>query len=507
MYSPQKLHPISYLTALIKVIKQNILTFIVFIGFNVWNFDFTEIRHYIGPAIFIVIVLLASISKFIDVRVTRYWIEDEHFIITSGWFNKKRKELNISRIQSLDTTQGLINQIVGGVSLQIKTPSDGVELSTISKSQSDLIEQAIRKRQLELKGEVEVDSQDNIREEALAYSDDINETTPNQHLESKPIFKMSFGSLLLMAMTSGAIGVAFATISPIIGAFQDVIPWTKWTENLWHWIDSVSLIVITCLAFILIISYIIGTLITLIRYHNYTVSQQDSQLKISYGLLNVKNITVPTNRLQAVLEKQSFLRRLFGYTSIHFIITSDLDVESEDDVSNNGKIMILPFIKRKEAYNIIESLVPEMQFSKVHKGMPWRGYHRHFFIPSLILIIATCFATYYWSAWSILITVAIIVLMVIHALIYVRSSGLHFENEEIALRQVSLFGFNTYYFKTDKIIGMETNQHPLLERSQLSNLHFILAKGSIFEDIHLKFISETTANYYINAYLRGEYNE
>ena len=45
---------------------------------------------------------------------------------------------------------------------------------------------------------------------------------------------MSLTSLILMAMTSGAIGVAFAAVSPIVGAFQDIIPWDKWTSNLWH---------------------------------------------------------------------------------------------------------------------------------------------------------------------------------------------------------------------------------------------------------------------------------
>ena len=54
--------------------------------------------------------------------------------MTTGIFNKERKELDISRIQSVDTSQDIINQIVGGVQLQIKTPSDGLELSTISKT-------------------------------------------------------------------------------------------------------------------------------------------------------------------------------------------------------------------------------------------------------------------------------------------------------------------------------------------------------------------------------------
>ena len=62
------------------------------------------------------------INQFQKVRLTRYWIENDRFIVTSGWLNKNAKELNLNRIQSLDTTQGLINQLVGGVRLQIKTP-------------------------------------------------------------------------------------------------------------------------------------------------------------------------------------------------------------------------------------------------------------------------------------------------------------------------------------------------------------------------------------------------
>lgn len=157
-------------------------------------------------------------------------------------------------------------------------------------------------------------------------------------------------------MTSGAIGVAFAAVSPIVGAFQDIIPWDKWTSNLWHWVNSVLIIVLFVVVSILIISYVLGTIITIIRYYNYKVVQQGNHLKISYGLFNVKNLTVPTDRLQAVLEKQSFLRKIFGYTSIHFIITSDMDIESKDDASDNGKIMILPFIRQKKRMKLLESL-------------------------------------------------------------------------------------------------------------------------------------------------------
>ena len=49
--------------------------------------------------------------------------------------------------------------------------------------------------------------------------------------------------------------------------------------------------------------------------------------------------------------------------------------------------MILPFINKKEAYSIIRKLIPEMQFNSITENVPKRGYHRHFFIPSIILIL------------------------------------------------------------------------------------------------------------------------
>lgn len=306
-----------------------------------------------------------------------------------------------------------------------------------------------------------------------------------------------------MSLTSGVIGVAFATISPIIGAFEDVIPWEKWTSRLFQWIQSVTFLVTIIILTVLIFCYVIGTLIVVLRYYNYTITQRDNELKITYGLLNVKNITVPIERLQAVVEKQSFIRKLFGYTSIYFIITSDLEVKSNEDVSENGKIMILPFINKKEAYSIIRKLIPEMQFNSITENVPKRGYHRHFFIPSIILILGATIGAYYWSKWSYIIAIIIIIFMAIHAYVYISVSGLCNRKNEIALRQVSMMHINSYYFKKDKIIGMNVNQNPLLEKSHLAHLHFIIAKGAVNEDIKLKYASEKQVQLNIETYLGG----
>ena len=53
--------------------------------------------------------------------------------------------------------------------------------------------------------------------------------------------------------------------------------------------DTVSYVLVTIIILtVLIFCYVIGTLIVVLRYYNYTITQRDNELKITYGLLNVK---------------------------------------------------------------------------------------------------------------------------------------------------------------------------------------------------------------------------
>ena len=298
MYKPQKLHPISYLTGVIQAIKENIILVIIFLIFNLKNFDFTDFKSYIYPGIVSLIFIISFLFRAVKVYNTRYWIEDDHFILDTGVFTKERKELNIRRIQSMDTSQSLINQIVGGVKIQIKTPSDGIDLETVSKQQSTLIQSELRQAQQNLLANHQEIEQN---EPTQQHVSDSKQQTSHQQL-----YKLSFKELLLMALTSGAIGVAFATLSPIIGSLSDKLPWEWLNSELSHISQAIFVIVLIIVGIILLLSYIVGTIIVIFKNFNYTVTESDQQLNISYGLFNVKNITVPINRVQAVVEKQSF---------------------------------------------------------------------------------------------------------------------------------------------------------------------------------------------------------
>ncbi|TBW67604.1 hypothetical protein EQ812_14820, partial [Staphylococcus lugdunensis] len=123
-----------------------------------------------------------------------------------------------------------------------------------------------------------------VNQEAKELNDENHTQTYQQHAKPQyAIFKMPFKQLLFMSMTSGAIALAFVTLSPIIGSLSSVIPWDKFGEEISSVFKTIYFIVIFIVILVLLLSYIIGTIMYLIKFYGYQVIQDNHQLKIQYG--------------------------------------------------------------------------------------------------------------------------------------------------------------------------------------------------------------------------------
>ncbi|MBD5011336.1 PH domain-containing protein, partial [Xanthomonas citri pv. citri] len=86
----------------------------------------------------------ASIIKW---RRFTYRIEDDEFRIEEGLFVTKKRYISIDRIQTMNTSAGLVQQIFKLVKLQIETAGGGKEaeavLSAISVEEAERIKEAV----------------------------------------------------------------------------------------------------------------------------------------------------------------------------------------------------------------------------------------------------------------------------------------------------------------------------------------------------------------------------
>ncbi|PNZ16917.1 hypothetical protein CD109_11510, partial [Staphylococcus succinus subsp. succinus] len=65
------------------------------------------------------------------------------------------------------------------------------------------------------------------------------------------------------------------------------------------------------------------------------------------------------------------------------------------------------------------------------------------------------------------------------------------------------FGFKNTYFKHDKILGMEIKKNPFLEKNNLANFNFIIAKGPSNDNIGLKYSNDSDVTALQSWYLGG----
>ncbi|WP_192977948.1 PH domain-containing protein [Mammaliicoccus vitulinus] len=497
MFNPQKLHPISYVSGFLRSLKENVFP-LIFAVFIVMTRGLDNIGDLIFPIAILSISLISSVFKAIKIYKTRYWIENDQLIMTWGVFSKNRKELNIERIQSVDTSQNIAHQLLGGVNLSVKTPSDGIELDTITKKQSDELSKYIKERKHKLKNKeaVEVEPSENESEQ---NESNLAEYKPK---EDVVFFQLSIKDLLKMSFTSGGIFIVFAALGSLFGFLSQVIDVEDYISPLLNQIVNLTFVIISFVILFIFISYIIGSLIVFIRNYKYQLTFDGELLTVKYGLLTVQKRTVPIRRIQALKEEESLFRRAIGYTKISAIITTDGQFDSNEE-TDIGNVTILPFMKKKEAYKLLEEIIPQFQFNSVDKGLPIQGIRRRIFIPTLILLIAVVPIQIYLWSYTWIIGLVIFLIMLLFASVITLKSGFKVYDDSIVLLNASPFEYSTIWAKRDKILTFELHENPIIKRKDIVHFNIHLAYGDSMISRGMRFIHKKDALNIYNWYKGG----
>ena len=109
-----------------------------------------------------------------------------------------------------------------------------------------------------------------------------------------------------------------------------------------------------------------------ISFGGFRACRRDNRIEVERGLLQHQFQGVSVDRVQSVIVKQSFIRRLLGYCELSL---GKIDAGTDEDSSNqkntlaNQGIIIHPFVKMNRVPEILAGLVPE--FSDLpHEAKP-----------------------------------------------------------------------------------------------------------------------------------------
>lgn len=279
---------------------------------------------FIGSLILLGMIIWLGVYSYLNYRNFTFYIDEENdeFIVNDGIINKTKTSIQLHKIQQVNIKQNLIQRLIGVYALDVDTAGSDKKEGNI-KAISHQLAIALKSRLLENEGERSM------------VSEDIVEAKPEY--KAIPFLKINLVSLLKIGITSnyvksvGLILTFFFTIYENLhqAGAEDVIN----TERLEGFVDNNSLWY-SGLVFVLImfsIVFLINIGRTLIKFFDYTVTQQKGSLMLTYGLINTQSTILKPEKVQIVKVSRNYLQKKLNVLEIK--IRQAISNEQKDNKS------------------------------------------------------------------------------------------------------------------------------------------------------------------------------
>ncbi|MBU3181235.1 PH domain-containing protein [Clostridium psychrophilum] len=423
--------------------------------------------------IFIVIIFLVIIVFLSIIRWKRnvYFVEPGGMYIKYGVFKIHERTVPFSQVHSADISSSIVQRLFNVYKLEIDTPG-GDKNSEISIFLSK--EEALRVKQIIFKvnkseDEVEIMEEKNIRK-----------------------FSSSLTDLFVMATMSTRILAGFFIITAFYSKIDDIVPKEfkrraqLFTDNMMKGVKGSSLIkyVVTLILIVLITSWIISVILTIIKYYKFTVIREEDNIKLSYGLFDKKEVTIPVKRIQSLIIVEGVIKKSLGYFS--------LNVETIGYGKDKGEsTMICPIAKRRVIDKFFEDILPEMNITYKLMKSPRKAL-KGFLLFRLLDDFIAIFLIAFFAPYGYYIFLLVPILVIWHYMRFI-DNGLYYDDDFVVMRYRKL-ARETVIIHKNCIQSMEKIQNIFQKRNGIAKYKVTIAGDSLGTSYKVGYMNENYVN-------------
>lgn len=342
-----------------------------------------------------------------------YEVGPKEISIYSGIFSKKKIHVPYDRIQTIDQKASLPQRAFGVCNITIDTAgganNKAVLIPYLRKSDAEALRHEVYARKLLITTSQPQPSPSSPDEQSVvqhsptsanANNGGISSSSPQYQQPSQQGNILDFGDelwqqfdgvfagkassmeapsfelrltnkeLLFTGLSNNtgfivAIFVVLGIAAQIAGTAFDLFPSESdfLITSASSWFDIGSLVAI-CAAFMIgatLLIWVISALGSCIQYGGFHARRRGSRVEVERGLLQHQTESLDINRIQSIIVRQSFVRRLIGYCEVSLGKIGALD--SSDDSAQKSEsissLVVHPFIKVTRVQEVLDGLVPE----------------------------------------------------------------------------------------------------------------------------------------------------
>ncbi|MDR0140235.1 PH domain-containing protein [Metabacillus idriensis] len=445
MSEPKRLHPASAILTFFKQLKDGIFPVIVLFFVN----DY-KIYFFIGLAVILIAMIIYSIISWMKYT---YRIEDNELRIEFGLFIKKKRYIPIERIQSINESAGIIQQIFGLVKLQLETAGGGAEaeavLTAVTKEEARRIHSVLAERKKELD------------------HDEIIETVKEE--KTYLTYKIGAKELMVAASTSSGIGVVLSAAFAFFSQFDELIPFDDIIDR-FSILSNASITVYAILVFIaFFIAWILSIIGVCLKFANFTVVKKEKDLVISRGLFEKHQLTIPLERIQAMKISENLIRQPLGYATVHIVSAGG---SAKDE---NVSAVLFPLIKKTKIKQILTEFTPDFSLADQLNPLPKRARRGYVLVYTIPFLVISCILSYFLQPWGYLALLTVPAGLLI-GLASFKDAGWAIHAEQLTLSSRNLVR-STFIVKRKRIQVIEARQSFFQRRLDLASIQSSTTSG------------------------------
>lgn len=409
-----------------------------------------------------------------------FYVDGDQFILKKGYLKKKVLTIPIERIQSVNTKQNLLQQILNVYSLEIDTAgSAGKELKihSLNGTYAAELTQYLRALKTETQGPDSASEQ---------YESDQKEAL---------VLKLTAGDLLRIGISqnhlrTGLIILAFGW--QIYGQIKDLFKdkaENYSNEAMSYMSNSNWLLISGLFIFFLTVSIGASLLLTVFKYYDFTLFKQNKSYRISSGLINRRNVIIPFTKVQQLNWETGPIKKLFGIFKITF-------KQAVSKQSRKTQLVDAPGCLGHHLEATRNELFEDSNIQDSTKTFAHPSYIRIYWIKTglipLLLALALAPAIYnqvlYWVGIALWI-----ILSLIYAYMATKKRYFQFDGSQIIIGKGAITNQwqQTHCYKTQTVTF---RQSIFQKRRHIATLHINNASGQM----SIPYIDEKMAHQLLN---------
>lgn len=442
-------------------IRQAVRMFWALVVILVLQKNLFENKWIIGGALLAILGLLLvhSILYYLNFY---FYVKDGEFILKKGYLKKQILTIPLDRIQSVNTKQNLIQQVLDVVALEIDTAGTvGKELKihALEKSFANALHGL-------------------LSEEKAANSDsEIDDDTTATNNPEKLILKLNPVDLLKIGISqnhlrTGLIILAFGY--QIFNQVQDVFEEKadEYSSEFANYMSSSSLaLIIFLIGFFLIISILFSLFRTLFKYFDFKLLKKENAYRVESGLLNKRNVVLPHNKIQELNWETGPIKKQFGIYNLVFKQAVSGQNRKEQMVDAPGCLSNHLELLKSDLFGVDElSESPKICTDKYYFKPLW------IFSGLLPVLLTSPFLYMQWIYW--LAAVTWLLATGGYCFLVLKKSYFRINNEQIRVSKGAI-SHKWKQMELFKIQSVTLKQTFFQKRRSLVSLHLMNASGSM----------------------------